>query len=174
MKAFNKLRIWLENAPVDSISSEDVAAKSLCQEFADLCEPGLGKVRCYQAHIYIKLNARFRYFKPRPVLFAMNEKIETDFARVLKRCNRACSDTWVWRYSDCSGSKAKQSSSNLWRFLSYRQYVRRFSTLSIDSSWKTASCTCRWQNLLESWSRRRIPATRSRPGITKIPCAFYA
>ena len=84
MKAFNKLRIWLENAPVDSISSEDVAAKSLYQEFADPFELGLGKVRCYQAHIYIKPNARVRYFKPRPVSFAIKEKIETDLARLLK------------------------------------------------------------------------------------------
>ena len=84
MKSFNKLQIWLKNAPVDSISSENVAAKSLCQEFAYLFEPELGKVRGYHAHIYIKLNAKFRYFKPRPVSFAMKEMIETDLARLLK------------------------------------------------------------------------------------------
>ena len=84
MKSFNTLRIWLKNAPVNSITSEDVAAKLLCQEFADLFEPGLGRFRGYQAHIYIKPTARFRYFKPRLVSFAMKEKIETDLARLLK------------------------------------------------------------------------------------------
>ena len=39
MKSFNTLRIWLQNSLVDSISSEDVATKSLCQEFADYFEP---------------------------------------------------------------------------------------------------------------------------------------
>ena len=45
MKSFNKHQIWLETAPVDSISSEDVAAKSLCEEFADFFEPELENVR---------------------------------------------------------------------------------------------------------------------------------
>ena len=84
IKSFNTIRIWHENAPVNSISSEDVAVKSRCQEYADLFEPGLEKIRGYQAHIYNKPNARFCYFKPRPVSFAMKDKIETDLARLLK------------------------------------------------------------------------------------------
>ena len=83
MQAFSELRKWLNEAPVHSVSVIRPEVDALCKEFSDLFAPGLGKLRGYQAHIYVKPDAKFRFFKPRSVAFAMKAKIDADLERLL-------------------------------------------------------------------------------------------
>ena len=62
----------------------DSRITSLCNEYNNLFEPGLGKILNYRAHIYLKPDGRIRFFKPRPVAFAIRAKIEADLDRFLK------------------------------------------------------------------------------------------
>ena len=83
MQAFSELRKWLNEAPVNSVSVSRPEVDALCKEFSDLFAPGHGKLKGYNAHIYLKPDAQFRYFKPRTVAFAMRSKIEADLERLL-------------------------------------------------------------------------------------------
>ena len=82
MKAFSPLREWFDNAPISSINVSLSSVDSLCNEYSELFAPGLGKVKGYQAHIYIKPDAHFRFFKARAVSFALKPKIEADLLRL--------------------------------------------------------------------------------------------
>ena len=82
-RTFSELRKWLNEAPVNSVSVSRPEVDALCKEFFDLFPPGLGKLKGYNLHIYVKPNAQFRYFKPRTVAFAMRSKIEADLERLL-------------------------------------------------------------------------------------------
>ena len=82
MQAFSDLRTWLDNAFVNSIETSNSMITALCGEFAELFDPSLGKLRGYQAHIYVMPDAQFRFFKPRPVAFSMKTKFESDLNRL--------------------------------------------------------------------------------------------
>ena len=84
IKSLSRLRTWFESAPINRVDIDKSTITALCKEFGELFEPVLGKIRKYQAHIYVKPDAQFRFFRPRAVAFAMREKIEADLDRLLK------------------------------------------------------------------------------------------
>ena len=84
INSFQRLHSWFDNAPNNNVIAGGTYITELCNEFSKLFEPGLGKMLNYKAHIYIKPDARFRFFKPRPVAFAIRSKIETELDRLLK------------------------------------------------------------------------------------------
>ena len=84
MQSFPRLHTWFDSAPINSIFVTNAKVSLLCKEFSDIFEPNLGKIKDYKAHIYVKPDAHFRFFKPRPVAFALREKIENDLDRLLK------------------------------------------------------------------------------------------
>lgn len=75
--AFHELGTLLHSTPgVDIITIVDstisVLITNMCDEFHDLFAPCLGKLVGYQAHIYVKPDAKFRFHKIRPVAFSIS------------------------------------------------------------------------------------------------------
>lgn len=61
---------------IKEISSEPCdKVENLVSKYASLFDRGLGIIEGVTAHLKLKENATLRFFKPRPVPFALKEKI---------------------------------------------------------------------------------------------------
>ena len=56
--------------------SNSTILNDILQEYAYVFKKELGRVLHYKAHLYVKLDAKFRIFKSRPVALALKSKIE--------------------------------------------------------------------------------------------------
>ena len=59
-----------------------VTMTDVLSEFPDLFTPGLGCIKFAKAHIELRPGAEPKFYKPRPVPFAMVEKVEKDLKRL--------------------------------------------------------------------------------------------
>ena len=58
--------------------------QNLLNKYANIFGNELGKIQGFKAHLYIKKDAQFRIFKPRPVPLSVKPKIEEDLLRLEK------------------------------------------------------------------------------------------
>ena len=64
--------------------SNSTILNDILQEYADVFKKELGRILHSKAHLYVKSDAKFRIFKPRPVRLALKSKIEDDLLRLQK------------------------------------------------------------------------------------------
>jgi hypothetical protein len=57
---------------------------SILNEYKDLFEPGLGKLKNFKAHIYVKPDAQFTIHKPRPIAFGLRNAVDKELDRLLE------------------------------------------------------------------------------------------
>ena len=72
-----KLRVPLAIERINAIGIDDIT-----KEFSELFKNELGTVQFCKAHIELRPGATPKFYKPRPVPFALKEKVEKDLQRL--------------------------------------------------------------------------------------------
>jgi len=79
-------RNWLERLKLDWQRIFKVQAhtevENLCEEYAKIFKDELGTVSTYKASLHLKENARPKYFRPRPVPFAIRDAVGEELDRL--------------------------------------------------------------------------------------------
>lgn len=144
-------------------------------KFFNLFVPGLVKLTGYQANIYVKPNARFRFFKPRPVSSAMRSNIIAYFNRlfqlgVIKRVRTVgCGSTPVVPVLESNRAVrifgdlkvTVNSNADMQRYLLPHPDVLR-------AAWSGGKL------FFEGRSRRRLSLNCSLPEVSQIPSTIHA
>lgn len=86
-------REWLRNIRInwkeiktihaESTNSRDSKLKTLLQKYQDIFESGIGKLEKFKCRLQLKENYQPVFFKPRPVPFALKERIESELDRLV-------------------------------------------------------------------------------------------
>ena len=82
-------RDWLQHIKlawneIFHLSASDQEFTTLLHKHATVFEEGLGTVRGVKAKIYVDPEAKPKYFKPRPVAYALRAKVDEELDRLLK------------------------------------------------------------------------------------------
>lgn len=83
LDSFNKLGFEIVDE-IENISKEaqTTLIEELKKEFDEVFSPGLGKCSSFLAHIQLKENCKPRFYKARPVPWALREAVETELRRL--------------------------------------------------------------------------------------------
>ena len=92
-------RNWLESVRLDWHETHSVVRSSL-QEVLDrhqpVFQPGLGKMRGFEAKLYVDPMAKPRYYRPRSVPYALTSKIEEELDRLVEEGTLESVETADW------------------------------------------------------------------------------
>ncbi len=82
--AFDLLTYHVDSVQSAPIRSPPAALQSLMTDYADLFKEELGHLTNYKARIYVRSDAQFRTFKPRPLPYAMRPVVEAELDRLVR------------------------------------------------------------------------------------------
>ena len=79
---------WMEIAKINSVTKNHFENKreleNLLAEYQEIFGTDLGKCKGVKAHLYVKSDAKPKFYQPRPIPLALKDKIEADLDRMEK------------------------------------------------------------------------------------------
>ena len=79
---------WMEIAKINSVTKNHFENKreleNLLAEYQEIFGTDLGKCKGVKAHLYVKPDAKPKFYRPRPIPLALKDKIEADMDRMEK------------------------------------------------------------------------------------------
>ena len=79
---------WMEIAKINSVTKNHFENKreleNLLAEYQEIFGTDLGKCKGVKAHLYVKPDAKPKFYRPRPIPLALKDKIEADLDRMVK------------------------------------------------------------------------------------------
>ena len=80
-------RDWLRKVKLDwseirAITKHKESLKSLLAEFEDVMSDQLGTIKGFKAKLHVAKDAKPKFWKPRPVTYAMREAVEEELDRL--------------------------------------------------------------------------------------------
>ncbi len=79
---------WVENAKINSVTKDHFENKrqleKLLADYQEIFGTELGRCKGVKAHLYVKPDAKPKFYRPRPIPLALKTKIEADLDRMEK------------------------------------------------------------------------------------------